>query len=109
MPDKDGIRYQKGDVCNRCGGTDRLAVDHILPIAKGGTDCISNKQTLCIHCNSKKCDTIDCPVTSDLLCLRYRDPSLDFTDSTRLSQILAKKVSDFRPLNIKNGHLKIEG
>jgi 5-methylcytosine-specific restriction endonuclease McrA len=62
QPDKDGIKYEKKAACERCQGTDTLAVDHILPLAKGGTDCISNKQTLCIHCNSKKCDTIDCVV-----------------------------------------------
>jgi hypothetical protein len=105
MPDKDGIKYKKKEKCERCGGTNKLATDHILPIAKGGTDCISNKQTLCIHCNSKKNDTIDCPVKSDFLSARYKDSSLDFTNNTTLAQILSKKVYKFRQSNIDNASL----
>lgn len=99
MPEKDGIKYTKKDKCERCGGTDKLAVDHILPIAKGGTDCIPNKQTLCVHCNSKKNDTIDCVVGPELLCNRYKDEPLDFTDNTALSRILSKKVFEHRQKN----------
>jgi hypothetical protein len=99
MPDKDGIMYKKMDTCERCNGTNKLAVDHILPIGKGGTDCISNKQTLCIHCNSKKKDTIDCPITSEFLCERYKDASLNFTDTIAISHILSKKVHEFRMIN----------
>lgn len=108
MPDKDGIHYTKKETCERCGGTDKLAVDHILPIAKGGTDCIANKQTLCVHCNSKKTDTIDCYVTSEFLCLRYKEDTsetLDFTDTLNLSRILSKKVYEFRQAHIDNATL----
>ena len=96
MPDKDNIKYVKKNNCERCQGVDKLAVDHILPIAKGGTDCIDNKQTLCIHCNSKKSDIIDCVVTRNQLCPRYHDDILDFTDNVALSRILSKKVYEFR-------------
>ena len=102
MPDKDGIKYKKKEVCERCGGTNKLAVDHILPIAKGGTDCITNKQTLCVHCNSKKSDTIDCAIQPAFLCARYHDAALDFTDHTALSRILSKKVFDFRKAHFDN-------
>jgi hypothetical protein len=106
MPDKDGIKYKKKDKCERCSGTNKLAVDHILPIAKGGTDCIPNKQTLCVHCNSKKNDTIDCIVKPELLSIRYRDDTLDFTENTSLSRVLSKKVYDFRQKNIDNASLE---
>lgn len=106
MPDKDGIRYTKKETCERCGGTDKLAVDHILPLAKGGTDCIPNKQTLCVHCNSKKKDTIDCDIKLEWVCERYRDDSLDFTDPVGLSRVLAKKVADFRHSNIVEASLE---
>jgi 5-methylcytosine-specific restriction protein A len=106
LPDKDGIKYKKKEKCERCGGTNKLAVDHILPIAKGGKDCIPNKQTLCVHCNSKKNDTIDCPVKLEFLCDRYKDIPLDFTDNTRLSQVLSKKVYEFRKSHIDDKSLE---
>lgn len=106
MPDKDGIKYKKKDKCERCEGTHRLAVDHILPIAKGGTDCIPNKQTLCGSCNSKKSDTIDCAVTSEFLSARHKDESLDFTDNITLSRILSKKIYEFRQSHIDNSTLE---
>jgi 5-methylcytosine-specific restriction endonuclease McrA len=43
--------------CLRCGasGTDvPLTKDHIVPLAKGGTNCASNLQPLCRVCNSWK-------------------------------------------------------
>lgn len=106
MPDKDGITYNKKETCERCGGTHKLAVDHILPIAKGGTDCIPNKQTLCVHCNSKKTDTIDCHVTSELLSSRYKDTCLDFTDIPSLTRTLSKKVHEFKESHIENASIE---
>ena len=43
--------------CLRCGSQDKLQVDHIFPISKGGVNKISNLQTLCNTCNAKKRDT----------------------------------------------------
>ena len=106
MPDKDGIKYKKKAACERCAGVDKLAVDHILPIAKGGTDCITNKQTLCVHCNSKKSDTIDCVVTAEQLSKRYRSLPLIFTDFTATSQQLARKVHEFRAAHIDAASLE---
>jgi 5-methylcytosine-specific restriction protein A len=40
--------------CSRCGRTDRLSGDHIIPLSKGGTDDPSNVRVLCISCNSAK-------------------------------------------------------
>lgn len=40
--------------CNHCGATENLTIDHIIPIIKGGTNDLSNLQTLCSSCNSKK-------------------------------------------------------
>lgn len=40
--------------CSRCGRTDRLSGDHIIPLSKGGTDDPSNVRVLCVPCNSAK-------------------------------------------------------
>jgi 5-methylcytosine-specific restriction endonuclease McrA len=42
--------------CLRCGRTERLSVDHIIPVAKGGSDELKNLQCLCLYCNCSKRD-----------------------------------------------------
>ncbi len=45
--------------CISCGATDRpLAADHIIPVSRGGCDCIHNLQPMCKPCNSRKCARI---------------------------------------------------
>jgi 5-methylcytosine-specific restriction endonuclease McrA len=43
-----------GRKCVKCSSTDRVAVDHIIPLSKGGLHHFSNFQVLCISCNSSK-------------------------------------------------------
>jgi 5-methylcytosine-specific restriction endonuclease McrA len=40
--------------CRHCGKQRFLTLDHIVPVAKGGGDDLSNLQTLCRTCNSRK-------------------------------------------------------
>ena len=46
-----------GDCCLYCQSKDFLTIDHIIPIAKGGSDCLGNIVYACKRCNSSKCDS----------------------------------------------------
>jgi 5-methylcytosine-specific restriction endonuclease McrA len=48
-----------GKICLSCGSKPkRLEIDHVVPLALGGSDFISNIQPLCKRCNSKKQTTV---------------------------------------------------
>lgn len=40
--------------CGKCGSTERLSIDHIIPVSKGGHHSMDNVQPLCVSCNSGK-------------------------------------------------------
>lgn len=48
------IIARDGSKCVACSSTDRLEVDHIIPVAFGGGDENENLQTLCLPCNRAK-------------------------------------------------------
>ena len=50
---RDQHRLERSS-CAMCGARDNLHVDHIVPIAKGGTHGIGNLQVLCSTCNRSK-------------------------------------------------------
>lgn len=45
--------------CAQCGGRIDLTVDHIVPESAGGLTTLSNLQTLCRSCNSRKGARVD--------------------------------------------------
>ena len=56
IPDKVKMfvwQRDKGQ-CVKCGSNERLEFDHIIPIAKGGSNTARNLQLLCEQCNRSK-------------------------------------------------------
>lgn len=51
---RDGYRCV---ICG-CGEVDWLCIDHIHPVAEGGTRAMDNLQTLCVDCNELKGDSV---------------------------------------------------
>lgn len=52
--DDEKIKLQTGQICNYCGSSDRLALDHIFPQKLGGKDAAENLIFACKTCNSSK-------------------------------------------------------
>jgi 5-methylcytosine-specific restriction protein A len=51
------VLARDGRVCRQCGAegsTTKLHIDHIVPLAKGGSSDPSNLQVLCQRCNLEK-------------------------------------------------------
>ncbi|MBS0272981.1 MAG: HNH endonuclease [Proteobacteria bacterium] len=47
-----------GGACVRCGSKEKIHFDHVLPVAKGGSNEPANIQILCQSCNLRKSDKI---------------------------------------------------
>jgi 5-methylcytosine-specific restriction endonuclease McrA len=50
---KELIRLSQGP-CFYCGSTEKITIDHVVAIARGGTDSIGNLVPACKSCNSQK-------------------------------------------------------
>lgn len=54
---REAVYKRDGYRCLKCGCTENLTLDHVLPRSKGGSNEIENLQTLCKPCNEDKADT----------------------------------------------------
>jgi hypothetical protein len=52
--DDEKIKIQTGQICNYCGSSEKLALDHIFPQKYGGQDNAENLIFACRACNSSK-------------------------------------------------------
>lgn len=51
---KRRVFEQKGRICAVCGSNEKLCIDHILPVSRGGFTVLDNLQVLCEKCNLQK-------------------------------------------------------
>ncbi len=60
IPDlvKQQVWDRDGGKCVKCGKTEYLEFDHIIPLSRGGANTANNIQILCRRCNSLKSDRI---------------------------------------------------
>lgn len=56
IPDRIAARVYRRDnfACQHCETTSELTIDHIIPVARGGSDEPDNLQVLCRTCNGTK-------------------------------------------------------
>jgi 5-methylcytosine-specific restriction endonuclease McrA len=50
--------FNRDKKCLKCGTTNKLTIDHIVPVSRGGSNDEENLQILCEDCNSRKGDHI---------------------------------------------------
>jgi 5-methylcytosine-specific restriction endonuclease McrA len=56
---REWLLARDGYACVECGATERLTIDHIQPVIRGGETTPDNLQTLCKSCNSRKGSNTD--------------------------------------------------
>ena len=52
--ERDRFQCQSCGLDQKLDPTAKLTIDHIIPLATGGSNDMSNLQTLCQRCNQKK-------------------------------------------------------
>jgi hypothetical protein len=52
--DDEKVKLQTGQICNYCGSSENLSIDHIFPQKYGGQDNAENLVYACKTCNSSK-------------------------------------------------------
>lgn len=62
MGSRRTVYARDGYKCVKCGSTENLTLDHIVPKSLGGIGKVINLQTLCKNCNEVKSSRIECYV-----------------------------------------------
>ena len=87
---KRGLQYRCVS-CRKWFPKTKITVDHIIPVRKGGIDCIGNLQGMCRRCNSSKGARL---TVSDCLKAFVRT-SFEFKLHTLLFSMFKRTILDF--------------
>jgi 5-methylcytosine-specific restriction endonuclease McrA len=89
----DEVKKRFWGRCGYCGRREKLVIDHILPIARGGTSEVDNLMPACRSCNSFKTvftlEEFRKQLTMQVE--RARKYSLNFRLAERFSQIIVNE------------------
>lgn len=53
------VMARDGHACVWCGSVERLCIDHVVPLSRGGSNATENLRVLCWDCNTAKADKLD--------------------------------------------------
>ena len=65
MFDPSDVRDAYGGRCWACGSAERIGMDHIVPLTRGGSNCAFNLRVLCGPCNARKHKRLDHEIADD--------------------------------------------
>jgi 5-methylcytosine-specific restriction endonuclease McrA len=51
---KIAVSARDGGRCRKCGSSEKLHFDHVIPVSRGGANTVANIQLLCGACNRAK-------------------------------------------------------
>lgn len=72
---RKNLHMRDNHMCQYCGDTHHLTVDHVLPKNRGGTWTWDNLVTCCFSCNNKKGDSVNLDSVGMKLKVKPRKPS----------------------------------
>ena len=91
VPHKTTLYADQSGRCNGCGQKfhfKHFSVDHIMPLARGGSNDLENLQLLCYYCNNLKSDK-----SHEFLIKRLKEEGFDLRWSNRLRRLFHKGLS----------------
>ena len=55
---KKNVMIRDGFICQYCGSSKELTIDHVTPVSRGGKSTFENCVTACKDCNNRKSDKL---------------------------------------------------